>query len=52
MNIWKTHVENALMTSDIKYNIINFNEKWVPFKGGAKVQNQSNWNIEITIIEQ
>jgi len=42
-------VEDQLAKAGVKYNIIDYGEKYAPFRGGSKLKESSHWYVKFTV---
>jgi len=50
-NTFAIRIINALAANNIDCTVVDMYNHWAPFRGGAKVANQSHFGVEIKILE-
>lgn len=48
---WREKVERALVAAGIGYRLVGYGEVDKPFRGGAPIQRQSHWWVEVELTE-
>ena len=49
---WTKKLNDAKLSfvgDDLRFTILEAEERWMPFKGGAKLQNQSHWRVRLKV---